>query len=308
MRSPLAAVALLVAACAHAPAAPGPLWTLEDPAGDDHGDGDLTYPGRGEPSPGELDLLTLRAFREKGGTTLEAVFARPVSRPDGRLVSSTGATLMQVAPLGFYTFNLDVYVDVDRLPGSGRTDALPGRKIAFDPAGAWDKAIVLTPRPAEARSLLRALWKREARRERTGRSRSAREEEALEEQIEQEVERRVFFPTRVRVSGASVRFFVPDAFLPGGAGADLAYAAVVTGADLDLRLDVRGLFTKDAPTPGLFVMPIAPGHRMDTFGGGRIDDPDQPPVVDLLAAGKQEELLLARPAVVRPVVPAEVSP
>jgi hypothetical protein len=305
VRAPVIAVASLVLACAHAPTGAGPLWSLEDPLGDDHGDGDLTYPGRGEPSPGELDLVALRAFRERGGVVFEAVFARPVRPPDGRTVSSTGASLAEVAPLGFYTFNLDVYVDVDRIPGSGRTEALPGRKLAFDGAGAWDKVIALTPRPSEARSLLRGLWAREAKRALAGKPRSGREEEALEQRASDEVDRSVFFPTRVRVAGSSVRFFVPDSFFPGGAGAELAYAAVVTGADLELRLDVRNLLRrKDASIPGLFSLPIAPGHQLECFGGGRVEDPEQPPVVDLLADGKQEEVLLARPALVRPISPS----
>jgi len=305
--APLAA-ALTFSACAHAAGAgAAPLWSLADPPGDDHGDGDLTYPGRGDPAPGELDLLALRALREADGTTFEATFARPIRRPDGRTVSSTGASLSEVAPLGFYGLNLDVYVDVDRVPGSGRVDSLPGRKLAFAAEGAWDRAVVLTPRPAEAMALLRALWTRAAKRERAGRSMSGREEEALEREVAAEAERRVFFPRRVRVAGATVSFFVPAAFLPGGADPAYAYAAAVTGADLDLRLDIRAIFQKDAPTRGLFLLPIAPGHRIDFFGGGRIDDPDQPPVVDLLAAGLQEATLLARPPLVRGIVPAEAS-
>ncbi len=311
MRSRLASVAftlaLVPAACAHGPERAGPAWTLTDPAGDDHGDGDLTYPGRGEPSPGELDLVALRAFPVKGGTELEVELARSVRRPDGRTVSSTGESLSELASLGFHTFNLDLYVDVDRTPGSGRTEALPGRKLSFDAAAAWDKAIVLTPRPADARSILLAAWTREAKRARGPRSMSGREEEVLEREVLEEAERRVFFATRVHVSGPTVRFFVPDTFLPGGARADLAYAAVVTGAKLDSKVDLRAIFTKDTPLPGLPALPIAPGHRIETFGGGRIDDPDQPPVVDLLAAGVQEEVLLARPPVLRPIVPGVLS-
>lgn len=302
MRALPIALASLALACAHSPSAAAPLWSLDDPQGDDHGDGDLVYPGRGEPAPGELDLVALRAWPDRGGTTFEAVFARPIRTPDGRTVSPTGASLAEVASLGFYTFNLDVYVDVDRVPGSGRKEALPGRKLAFDEAGAWDKVVVLTPRPSEARSLLRGLWAREAKRDLAGKPRSGREEEAIEERASDEVDRRVFFPTRVRVAGSSVRFFVPEAFLPA-AGADLAYAAVVTGAELDLRLDVRGLLRKGAPVPGLLVTPIAPGRQLESFGGGRVEDPEQPPVVDVLAGGKQEEVLLARPAVLHPVVP-----
>jgi hypothetical protein len=115
----------------------------------------------------------------------------------------------------------------------------------------------------------------------------------------------VYFPTQVHVAGATVSFFVPDAFLPGGAEPGYGYVAAVTGADLELKVDFRSVFKKDAPLPGLFVIPISPGRPMDAFGGGRSNDPDQPPVVDLLSAGPQEEALLARPPVLRGIVPAE---
>lgn len=306
MRARHAAVAALVlSACAHGGSGgrPPPLWSLADPLGDDHGDGDLTYPVRGDPAPGELDLISLRAFAAPGGTSFEATFARPIRRPDVRAISATGETLADRAPLGFYGFNLDVYVDVDRAPGSGRVDSIPGRKLAFAPECAWDRAIVLTPRASEATSVLTALWTRKAKQER-GKGMSEREENALEREVAAEVARRVFFPREVRVSGATVAFFVPEEFLPGGAEPSYAYAAVVTGADMERRFDVHSLFGKDAPVPGLFVRPIVSGRLTDAFGGGRTNDPDQPPVVDLLSARAQEETLLARPPVVCGVVPA----
>ena len=40
-----------------------------------------------------------------------------------------GEEIAQRARFGFYTFNLDLYVDTDRVPGSGRTETLPGRNL-----------------------------------------------------------------------------------------------------------------------------------------------------------------------------------
>jgi hypothetical protein len=286
-----------------------PAWALADPRGDDHGDGELLLPVRGEPVRGELDLLALRAYPADGGVDLEAEFARTVRRPDGRVISSTGETQAKVAKLGFWTFNLDLYVDVDRLPGSGRSDTLPGRKALVAPETAWERVICLTPRPAEARARLTSLWVAEARRrkaeakETLGRA----EEDALERQVADELALRVFFPTRVAVSGGTVRFFVPLSFLPDGAEPSYAYLAVVTAATLDLKVDIGALFGK-APVQALFNLEISPGVQQEQLGGGRSNDPDQPPIVDALLDGPQEQALRARPAVLRGVVPAAPPP
>ena len=56
-------------------------------------------------------------------------------------IDNGGTLLTDIATLGFYTFNVDIYVDTDRVPGSGRTAMLPGRKAEVDPASAWEKAI-----------------------------------------------------------------------------------------------------------------------------------------------------------------------
>jgi hypothetical protein len=84
----------------------------------------------------------------------------------------------------------------------------------------------------------------------------------------------------------------------------------VTGANLAERVDVLALFGKEPRPTDLFVLPIVPGFSQDRFGGGRVGDPLQPPIVDLLVppGARQEELLRtrgpARPAIVPAVVPA----
>lgn len=309
----LAAAALLTG-CRLPAGSEGPvLWSLVDPAGDDHGDGELRYPSRPDLQPGDLDLLELAALPEKGGTLFEATFARPIARPDGRAFDETGATLEQVAKLGFYTFNLDIYVDVDRLPGSGRTMTLPGRKAEIDPAFAWERAICLTPRPHAARDLLRTLWRREAERAAADRKEvlDSAGERALRARVEEDLDR-VFFPTRVHVSGSRVRFFVPEDFLAGRAEARYGYAVIVTGADIRIKFNLAALVGKDAAVQSLFALPIGPGHSLDRFGGGHINDPLQPPIVDILVPpGMSQEVVLkkgpepGKPVRLPAVVPAE---
>ena len=149
-----AAVAAPTAARA---AASGPIFSLDDPRGDDHGDGSLRYPLRNDLAPGDLDLLSLSARAEKGRTTFEATFARPIRTPGREPVDVGGTALDRVARFGFYTFNLDLYIDTDRVPGSGRRAMLPGRKAEVDSTCAWERAICLTPRPYQALEALRDL-------------------------------------------------------------------------------------------------------------------------------------------------------
>lgn len=300
-------------------AAPPPLFTLADPAGDDAGDGTLVYPGRGELGPGDLDLVTFAARPAKDGTLFEATFARPIRVADRRPVDAAGVTLDRLARFGIYTFNLDLYVDRDRLPGSGRTAMLPGRRAEVDSATAWERAICLTPRPHEARAALARMRSRAARDslERT-RPRVDREDlERSERAIAAEIDSTVFFPTRITVSGRTVRFFVPSAFLGGPAQATWAYVVAVSGADLLQRVDLGvAVFAGRETEPGLMILPVAPGRPEDRFGGGREDDALQPPLVDvLLAPGRSQaealndyDRLANRPARLTGIVPAEVRP
>src|SRR6185436_13619279 len=146
-----------------------PIFALTDPRGDDHGDGNLRYPRRDDLRPGDLDLLSLEARAVSDGTEFEARFARPIQPTARRTIDIGGGSLDDIARYNFYTFNLDVYIDTDRVAGSGSVSTLPGRKAEIDPANAWEKAICLTPRPAEARLALKKILTRFARRDRKAR-------------------------------------------------------------------------------------------------------------------------------------------
>jgi hypothetical protein len=315
--------AISIAAAGAAPsaaiAAPPPLFTLDDPRGDDHGDGTLKYPLRDDLAPGDLDLIELSARPEKDGTTFEATFARPIRVPGREPVDAGGTPLERVARFGFYTLNLDLYVDTDRLPGSGRRGMLPGRKAEVDSSCAWERAICLTPRPYEAIEMLRGFRLAAAKDslEKSAARVDAEDVARLKNEIEAEIDSTVFFPTRVRVTGSRVRFFVPARFLGGPARGSWAYVAAVSGADLAQRFDLKTGFSGSADfAKGLMIVPIAPGQSRERFGGGRENDEMMPPLADVLIApgASQEEALrdydrkAGRPVRLRGVVPAEVAP
>jgi hypothetical protein len=302
-------LALLALLAPPAGASDAPLWSLGDPRGDDHGSGSIIYPMRDDMRPGDLDLLSLVATPEGDGTTFEATFANPIVSPAGKVIDAGGGTLGEIARLGFYAFNLDLYIDTDRVAGSGRVEMLPGRRAAIDSSCAWEKVVCLTPRPAIAEEQMRSRLIEIGRREGSG-----RRTPELRRAAADTLRARYFFPTRVRVSGRTVRFFVPTSFLGDRAREDWAYVAAVSGADITSTVDLVSLLgiDRDRTDPGLMILPVVPGRSTTAFGGAEEDDALQPPLIDIVvpAGRSQEEILSAydsaagRPARLPGVVPA----
>jgi hypothetical protein len=304
-----------------AAAADAPLFTLSDPKGDDHGFGKLRYPlrSRKDMLPGQLDLLTFTARNEKDGTTFEAKFARPITRTDRVPIDDLGTQMTDVYKLGFYTFNIDVYIDTDGVPGSGNTRLLPGRNAEVEPAHAWEKAVCLTPLPNEAEVLLSRTLAGEQRKQaletQTGEGPlTGEEKKEIKAEVTRQTQSSVFFPSRVDIFGGTVRFFVPMAFLGGPAKAEWGYVIGVSGTDESGRIDLvkaAGL-KKDAPMDPLYIMRVAPVQTQNTFGGGDEDNPTPCALIDIVVPpGATQEKVLGnysvrqgRPVRLPAVVPA----
>jgi hypothetical protein len=314
--SPLAA-ALLLAVLAAPPAFGKALFTLSDPRGDDHGDGNFIYPLNEELDPGDLDLLTFAASPARGGTWFEVTFAQPVRTPEAEVIDDLGTSLRSVARFGFYTLNVDIYIDTDRQPGSGAVAMLPGRFANVDRASAWERAVVLTPRPSETRGELKRLLMRKLNDELKDEKSTLDTDTAAElrGQIPEDVDSRIFFPNQIRVRGNKVTFFVPDSFLGGPVKDTWSYVVAVSGANVLQSFDLgRVLGRSSGKEETLMILPISPGKWTDRFGGGREAAPNQPPLIDILVPKderSQESLLQdfdgrsKRNAVLLGVVPAE---
>lgn len=296
-------VALLGGAAAPAFSADDKLFVLTDPEKDDHGNGDLRYPLRSQNDliPGHLDILSFSARNTPEGTFFEVTFARAPQKTERRPIDDGGTMLTDVARLGFYTFNVDVYIDLDGKPGSGNTRMLPGRNVEVDPASGWERAVCLTPLPEQAGTLLRRTYA-EAERNDAKETRTetglltAEQKTQIKEAVGHQVSESVYFPTLVEVRGRLVRFFVPATFLGGPAKADWGYVVASSGAAVTGRYDLGKLagLKKDAPMDPLFIMRAAPGRTESTFGGADEDDPFPPALVDVIVpAGTetQEKLL-----------------
>ncbi|MBZ5588820.1 MAG: hypothetical protein LAO05_09675 [Acidobacteriia bacterium] len=311
------AAALFIAVGAVALAGDGPeVFRLADPRGDDHGDGSLIYPQRDDIEKGELDILSFSASADKAGTVFEVVFAKPVRKPDRRTIDELGNTLDSLARLGFYNFNVDIYIDTDRIPGSGSTVMLPGRRATIDPAFAWEKAICLTPRPALAAGGLRSLLERQRKLElksRQGRV-TDEDEKQIATTVAKDVAADIFFPTLVWVTGNRVRFFVPASFLGGVAQDSWGYVVADSVADLQASVDLGSALGGDPRAPALMIVPVGRGRGAAFLGGGYEDDNLEPPLVDIIVPTgvKQENVLkdydlrVDRPVKLPGVVPADL--
>jgi hypothetical protein len=109
---------------------------------------------------------------------------------------------------------------------------------------------------------------------------------ALSERVEAELQERFLFPQQIRVRGRDLEFFVPNEFLGGPAKKDWAYSVFVTGSDVEQLGKPFGI------TPGdftLMVIPVARGLRYDRFAILNDGDPNQAPVIDLLASSVDEQ-------------------
>lgn len=278
----------LVFSAMNAWAAERQVATLDDPAGDDHGNGALVYPQRAGFAPGDLDLLSVRITRTDDAYRFEATFRNPVRNPASMAGDVGPEPLAYFARRGFYAFNLDIYIDQDRVKGSGNTYTLPGRGVNVDAAYAWEKAVILTPRPELMRKqLIDAVVDSEGARD--------------PDEVAKRIDTSILFPTEVQVRGRTIAFSVPAAFLSGErSDSDWSITAFVTGAKTSIEADVD-LFR----SPGtalqrltLGAMQPKPGHPRDTFGYSGASVPV--PVVDLLAPAplKQQELLSGTAALV----------
>jgi len=282
---PRSAVSLLLPAvllAAARPAAAAPLFELEDPRGDDWGSGALIYPNRDDLERGDLDLVRLSAEQRNDGVWFIVELAQPVRSPVGRVTELGQTPMDRIARNGFYTFNVDIYVDTDRIVGAGNTAAVPGRGVTIDREYAWEKAIVLTPRPDIARTMLQMSFDRQFEAQvRADKGRISKEDLAgVEGRSEKAVSEQYYFPNRVRVSGRRIEFQVPAEFLGGTPQQSWAYTVLVTGCDIEQT----GRAGQSARVrSAMMTMPVARGVRSSQWGIRGDTDEATPPVVDLLA-------------------------
>jgi len=269
---------LLAIICSSAAvAAPRPLIKLSDPLGDDQGGGNLVYPQRSDYQAGDLDLVSLQISRDEKGFWFEASFKNPIKSPAYSATTPGQESWNDFVRQGFYQFNLDIYVDTDRLKGSGNTFTLPGRQARIDPSYAWERALVVTPRPESARAqLLQVLSKQFPNRPRG--------------EAEATIDQTMFFPKEVRIQGKTASFFVPGPFFGGSDGSDWAVTVLVTAAQRPRELNPNAFPGGKIPLEelDLGVMQPEQGRSRDALGYRSGAKPS--PIVDLLSPTIEQQI------------------
>lgn len=258
---------LLFCLATAASAAERPVMALLDAVGDDTGDGTLLYPTEGTLQPGDLDMRALSISRDDKGYWFTATFANFIHEnwwspkgDDAGFYSKLGQHRLS------FSFNLDLYIDTDRKNGSGNLFTLPGRKVRIDKRYAWERAVLLSPRPRAMRD--RLLDK--LRETFPGRP---------EAEAEASIDANMYFAGSRRIADRSVTFFVPAAFMGDSNPSAWAITAFVTmAAPVVDSVDLGVLpVTREASAASL-------GHTGPT---------PPPPIVDLLlpTAARQYRVL-----------------
>jgi carbohydrate-binding DOMON domain-containing protein len=131
MKKLLCAFALTLAAVS----ALGQTVSFKDPAGDDNGPGNYTYPTDAVYTRGSFDLTGF-TLKTNGAKTDVSV--------------SVGSNLADPWSMGggFATQMVFVFIDKDGTAGSGHTNVPPGLNFELAPENAWDKLIILSPQQA----------------------------------------------------------------------------------------------------------------------------------------------------------------
>jgi hypothetical protein len=264
------------------------LFSIEDRKGDDDGSGALLYPNRDDLAPGDLDLVRFSAEQRNDGVWFVVEMAQPIRSPVGRVTQIGQTPVERIARNGFYTFNVDVYLDTDRITGVGETGTVPGRGVTVDRDFAWEKAIVLTPRPDIARTMLQMYFDDEYEAElKATKGRTTKEDLA---DVERRSERRVgdlyFFPSKVRASGRQIEFLVPPEFLGGKPSKSWGYTVIVTGCDLE---DTGRPAVFSATQSTMMTMPVGRGLQSSQWGIRGDVDEATPPIVDVLATDPEAQ-------------------
>jgi len=286
----VATLALVASAAGFAHAEP--IFKLTDARGDDDGNGALIYPNRDDLQRGDLDLVSIEAEERADGVWFIAEMGQAIRSPVGRVTELGQTPMERIARNGFYTFHIDIYVDTDRVAGSGQTETVPGRGVTIDRQSAWEKAIVLTPRPDIARTMLQMYFDSAFEAEVRAKQGKVTKEQLADLQVksEQRVSELFFFPSKVRVTGRRVEFMVPPEFLGAVPKASWGYGVLVTGADLE-QSGRPGMFATGKPS--MMTMTVARGVRPAQWGIRSDADEATPPVIDILASDheKQKDIL-----------------
>ena len=263
-----------------------PPVVLVDERGDGDGPGSYVLPRGPAFRRGAFDVVRVTLRPAGGDVAIEVQLGGPLPiAHHARAGRDTWGS--------YLLLQVDLYVDTDRVPGSGETRTVPGRRVLIDEREAWEHALVLSALPGRVSAGLRM---------------------AVPDLVS-----RVHVAAPRHASGRSIEALVPQSALGGLPSPDWGYTVLVSSVTLSTSL--RGLVLGRGDDANIYtreVTPVrgscenweeAPDGRPCTFGGC---DPcgAHPRVLDAIvggAGGSREQLAgyaEARWAVVRGLVPS----
>ncbi|MFT3916614.1 MAG: glucodextranase DOMON-like domain-containing protein [Anaeromyxobacteraceae bacterium] len=132
LRTLLAAAALLLASRASA----GSVVKVSDPAGDDNGPGNYTYPTDAVYKPGSFDITEFEVVDNGDTVEFRVTVKSKIDDPwDSAAWGGNGFSVQMAA----------IHLDLDHKAGSGHTQSLPGFNVRFAPDEGWEKCVIISP-------------------------------------------------------------------------------------------------------------------------------------------------------------------
>lgn len=106
-----------------------------DPIGDDKGPGYYTYPTHPVYVVGGFDIVKVEIDSMDDKNVTFKITVNADLKQDWGMAAD------------FDIQHIQIYIDQDRLPGSGYLKSIPGLNIYFPPDQGWEKAIIISPQP-----------------------------------------------------------------------------------------------------------------------------------------------------------------
>lgn len=147
---------LLTLAAMFSSAVAGNVVSLTDPIGDDNGPGHYSRPTGVAFRNASFDITSFDVSLYGTFVVFSIKFKDNFSSPIG-MNGPNGESLAGKYGTKLWLENIDIYIDRDHIAGSGLPAALPGRKVNFAHDSYWDKAVLITPRPALVREELSSI-------------------------------------------------------------------------------------------------------------------------------------------------------
>ncbi|OHD55522.1 MAG: hypothetical protein A2Y33_00765 [Spirochaetes bacterium GWF1_51_8] len=104
-----------------------------DPIGDDKGPGYYTYPTNPVYVNGGFDIVSFEIDASGADNVIFKITVNADLKQEWGMAADFDIQMFEI------------YIDQDKVPGSGNVKCVPGLNVYFDPANAWEKAVIVSP-------------------------------------------------------------------------------------------------------------------------------------------------------------------